>query len=171
MSPTNWALIYFFSFQLDIRIPVRRDRECNNNFDRFYYICGYVVLRNRRAKITDFLRKAYRDYIMIKLGDQNKPCAPLVCCKTYVGNLRDWRNSKRKTMIFVLSLIWRKGNYHITVYYFYMINLKGINCQNKQHVQYADVPSAIGPIPHIQTFLILSKMVIWSRALIPNLVS
>ena len=29
-----------------------------------------------------------------------------------------------------------------------MTNLKDINCKNKQHVQYPDVPSAIKPVPH-----------------------
>ena len=29
-----------------------------------------------------------------------------------------------------------------------MINLKGINCKNKHHLQYPVVPSAIRPIPH-----------------------
>ena len=29
-----------------------------------------------------------------------------------------------------------------------MINLKGINCKNKHHVQYHDAPSVIRPIPH-----------------------
>ena len=29
-----------------------------------------------------------------------------------------------------------------------MINLKGINCKKKHHVQYSDVPSATKPIPH-----------------------
>ena len=29
-----------------------------------------------------------------------------------------------------------------------MINLKRINCKNKHHVQYSNVPSAIRPIPH-----------------------
>ena len=28
------------------------------------------------------------------------------------------------------------------------MNIKGINCQNKHHVQYPDVPSAIIPIAH-----------------------
>ena len=31
---------------------------------------------------------------------------------------------------------------------FCMITLKGINCKNKHHVKYPDVPSAIRLIPH-----------------------
>ena len=32
--------------------------------------------------------------------------------------------------------------------YFYMINLKGMNCKNKHHVHYPNVPSAIRPTSH-----------------------
>ena len=44
-------------------------------------------------------------------------------------------------------MVWREEKYHITDFYFYMINLKGIICK-KHHVQYTDVPSAIRPILH-----------------------
>ena len=33
-------------------------------------------------------------------------------------------------------------------YYFCMINLKGINCKNKPHVQYPNVTAAIRSISH-----------------------
>ena len=33
---TSWTLIYFFSFHLDICIPVRMDCKCKNNPDRFW---------------------------------------------------------------------------------------------------------------------------------------
>ena len=144
----SWVLIYFFSFQLDICIPVRMNHKCKNNPDRFCYICGNVVLPNRQAKITDFVKKAYRSYFGIKLGDQDKPFAPHVCCKTCVENLRHWRNGKRKSMPFAIPMVWREGKDHITDCYFCMINLKGINHKNKHYVQYPDVPSAIRPIPH-----------------------
>ena len=69
MSTTSWMLIYFFSFQLDICIPVRVDCKCKNNSVRFCYICGNVVLPSRQVKITDFVKNAYRDYFEFKLGD------------------------------------------------------------------------------------------------------
>ena len=58
------------------------DCKCKNNPDRFCYICGNVVFPNLQAKITDFVRKAYHDYFGDKLGDQDKPFAPYICCKT-----------------------------------------------------------------------------------------
>ena len=107
-----------------------------------------MVLPNRHAKITDFVKKPQRDYIGVKLGDQDNPFATHVCFKTWVKNLRDLRNSERKRMSFAIPLVWRDGKDHITDCYFCMINLKGIYHKNKHDVQYPDVPSAIRPIPH-----------------------
>ena len=58
------------------------DHKCKNNPDRFCYICGNVVLPNHQAKIINFVKKAYHDYFGVKLGDQDKPFAPHICCKT-----------------------------------------------------------------------------------------
>ena len=82
-------LINFFSFQLDICIPVRMDHKCKNNPERFYYISCNVVLPIRYAKITDFLKKVYGNYLGVKQGDQAEPFAPHVCCKTCEENLKD----------------------------------------------------------------------------------
>ena len=79
----------FFSFQLDICIPIRINCKSNNNAERSYYNCGNVVLSNRQAKITDFVTNAYRDYFEVKLGEQDKPFTPQICCKTCVENLRN----------------------------------------------------------------------------------
>ena len=105
-----------------------------------------MVLFNCQAKITDFMKKAYCDYFGVKLGDQDKPFAPHVCFKICVENLRDWKNDKR--MPFAIPMIWKEGKDHITVCYFCMINLKGINCKNKHHIQYSNIPLAIRPILH-----------------------
>ena len=94
------------------------------------------------------MRKSYRNYFGVKLRDQDKPFVPNVCSKICVEDLRDWRNSKRKSMLFVFPMVWREGKDNITDCYFCMINLKGINLKNKHSVQCLDVPSAIRPIPH-----------------------
>ena len=77
----------FFPFQVDICISVRMDHKSKNSSDRFYYICGNMVFPHLEAKITDFVKKAYHDYFVVKLGDRGKPFAPLVCYKTCVENL------------------------------------------------------------------------------------
>ena len=106
----TWVLI-FLSFQLNIHIPVRMDHKCKNNPDRFCYIYGNVVLPSCKAKITDFMKKADHNYVEVKLGDQDKPFVPHICCKICVENLWDWRNGKRKSMTFQ----WSGGKEKITL--------------------------------------------------------
>ena len=137
----SWVPIYFFSFQLDICILVRMNCKCKNNPD--CYICGNVVLPNRQAKITDFVKKAYCNYQCIMIN-HSLPTFVVKC----VENLRDWRKGKRKSMPFAIPMVWWEGKNHIMHCYLCMINLKGINRKNKHHVQYPDVPSAIRSIPH-----------------------
>ena len=81
------------------------ERKCTNHPDRFCYICGNVILPRRLANITDFVKKAYHAYFGVKLGDQDKPFAPHVSCKTCVENLRDWSNKKRKSMPFAVPMV------------------------------------------------------------------
>ena len=122
------------------------DQTCKNHPNRFCYICGHVVLPDRQAKITGFVKKPYQANFGVKLGDQDKSFTPHICCKICVEILRDWRNKKRKSMPFGVPMVWRKGKDHVTDCYFFMTNLKGINRKNKHHIQYPDVPSAIKPV-------------------------
>ena len=50
-------------------------------------------------------------------------------------------------MLFAIPMVWRVGKENIMDFYFCIINFKGINCKNKHHVHYPDVPSVIIPIP------------------------
>ena len=97
-------------------------------------------------RIKQFLKKAYQAYFGIKLRDQDKPFAPHICCKACVENLLDWRNKKRMSMPFVVPMVWREGKDHLTDCYLCTTNLKGINGNNKHHVQYLCVPSVIKPV-------------------------
>ena len=58
------------------------DHKFKNHPGCFCNICGIVVLPNRQAKISDFVKKAYRNYFGVKLGDQDKSFALHVCRKT-----------------------------------------------------------------------------------------
>ena len=103
------------------------NRKCKNHPDRFCYICGKVTLPDRQARTTDFVKKSYHAYFGVKLGDQDKPFAPHICCKTCVQNLRDWRNKRKCSMPFGVPMVWREGKDHSTDCYFCMTNLHGIN--------------------------------------------
>ena len=121
---TSRVLIYFFSFQLDICISVRIDCKCTNNPDRFSYICDKVVLPHNQEKITTFVKKSYHDYFGVKLGNQDRPFASHVFCKTCVEDFRGWRDGKRKNMSFAIPMVWREREDYIRDYYFCIINLK-----------------------------------------------
>ena len=72
------------------------DCKCKNNLERSCYICSNVVLPNYQAKITNFVKKAYYDYFEVRLGDQDKPFAPHVCCKTCgeLEGLEEWEQEE-----------------------------------------------------------------------------
>ena len=48
-----------------------RGRSCCNDPDSFCYICGEYILKEYKRSITDFVRKVYRAYFGVKLGDQD----------------------------------------------------------------------------------------------------
>lgn len=124
------------------------NRKCRNDPDRFCYICGKVTLSERQSPITNFVKRSYHAYFGVKLGDQDKAFAPHICCKTCVEGLRRWSNKKQASLPFGVPMVWREGRDHVTDCYFCMTNLDGINRNNKQHVKYPDVPSAMRPVPH-----------------------
>ena len=64
-------------------------------------------------------------------------------------NSRNWRNGKRKSMLFAIPMVWTKGKDHVTECYFCIINLKGINRKNMHHVKCSDIPSVVRPFPHV----------------------
>ena len=72
-------------------------RKCENSPEVFCYICGKYTLPKRLVKITEFVIKAYLSYFGIKLGDQDKPWASHLVCRSCVEHLREWTNGKRKT--------------------------------------------------------------------------
>ena len=109
----NRVLIYFFSLQLDISIPVRMDCKCNNNPDTFCYICSNKVFPNHQVKITDFVKKAYCDYFGVKLGIKRSHSVPTFTVKR-VENLSECRNRKKKEYAICHSnvLEGRKRSYY-----------------------------------------------------------
>ena len=160
-------LIYFFSFQLGICIPIRMDRKCKNNPGRFCYINWNVVLSNSQTKISDFRKK----HIAITLKSNYEIRISHLLISFAVKRVEDLRDGKRKSIPFAILMVWREEKDHITDNYFCMKNLKGINRQNK-HL-YNNPTSLLPPdLSFIaQTFLFLSRMVTWNIALIPNIVT
>lgn len=54
-------------------------------------------LQENRKQIV-FVKRAYRGYFGLKLGDQGKIWAPQYVCKTCRKRLRQWTTAKRKIL-------------------------------------------------------------------------
>ena len=107
-------------------------RSCCNDPDSFCYICGEYILKEHKRSITDFVRKVYRAYFGVKLGDQDNPWAPHVVCKSCVEHLRMWTKGKTKSFRFGVPMVWREQKNHFHDCYFCMVDLKGFNRHKKK---------------------------------------
>ena len=95
-------------------------RSCCNDPDSFCYICGEYILKEYKRSITDFVRKVYRAYFGVKLGDQDKPWAPHVVCKSWLSTYEcgqkeklkaldlvcQWCGENRKTTLMIVIFVW-----------------------------------------------------------------
>ena len=57
----------------------------------FHFLCiffknsfGEFKIADEKNRVTELIQKAYHAYFGVQLGDQDKPWAPHVVCKTYV---------------------------------------------------------------------------------------
>lgn len=123
-------------------------RSCVNHPDVFCYICGEYTLKENRKNISDFVKKAYVGYFGVRLGDQDKTWAPHQVCKTCTEHLRQWTNGKRRSLKFGVPMVWREPKNHVDDCYFCLVNITGINRNNRSKWTYPDLVSARRPVPH-----------------------
>ena len=55
-----------------------RTRKCKNK--AFCYICGIYTLTRQRRNISLFMKRAYKAYFQVLLGDEGKKWAPRIVC-------------------------------------------------------------------------------------------
>lgn len=127
-------------------------RKCLNSCDIFCYICGSYVVIKQRQNITRFVQQAYFAYFGIRIGDQDKSWAPHTVCKTCVEALRLWSYGKKKSMPFAIPMVWREPQNHVNDCYFCMVNTQGHNVKSKNNITYPNIPSALRPVPHDESF-------------------
>ena len=70
-----------------VEISTKR-RQCRNNPDVFYYICGEYMMAKYQFNVKDFTKRAYEAYFGMKLGNQDKSWAPHKVCKQCAETLR-----------------------------------------------------------------------------------
>ena len=125
-------------------------RVCVNSADNFCYICGEFIVSSRKCVLTTRTRKVYHHYFGCKVGNQDKPWAPHVCCNSCVTALNEWLKEKRKAMPFAVLMIWREPTDHVNDCYFCLTlsMKKEFNRKKKSLIEYPSIPSAIRPLPH-----------------------
>ena len=114
----------------------------------FCYICGEFKTTDERNRVTEFIQKAYHAYLGVQLGDQDKPWAPRVVCKTCVEHLRQWTQGSRKPLKFGIPMIRREPKNHTNDCYFCAINLTVINKKKRKSLIYPNLSSALRPVAH-----------------------
>ena len=120
-------------------------KKYSNNPDVFCYICGSFTPTAQRQSINNFVEKAHFTDFKIKRRDQDKAWVPHKVCTSCVKALRSWSHEKDKHLPFGIPIIWRKQIDHVADWYFCMVNVKGINKQNKHYtaLQYSIINSAL----------------------------
>ena len=122
-------------------------RRCLNNPNVLCYICGECTLQSNRRGISEFVKRAYLAYFKVMLGDQDKAWALHIVCKQCVEHLRQWTKKIRKSLRFGIPMVWRELKNHFDDCYFCAVSTKGINNKNRNSLVYANLESAIRPIP------------------------
>ena len=121
---------------------------CQNKPDSFCYI----TFLHQKRNITSFVRRAYKVYFQVPLGDQEKKWAPYIVCHNCEEMLRDWTKGKRKSLPFGIPMVWHELKDHSTDCNFCLVNIKGVGRKSRQNISYPSIPSAIRPVPHSDRF-------------------
>ena len=122
----------------------------NAAMTHMFSIISVVVLlyQPQRRNINSFIKKIYLAYFGVPLGDQDKSWAPHQVCTTCVETLRSWSQGKNAKLKFGVPIVCREPKHDVDDCYFCLVNVKGFNKKNKQHLIYSNIHSAMRPIPH-----------------------
>jgi hypothetical protein len=97
--------------------------------------------------ISSQTKDLYGKYFGVGLGDQDKPWAPKVVCKSCPEMLRQWAVGKLKALPFGIPMVWREPVSHDECY-FCQINVSGFNKKTRDAIVYPNFPSAVRPVAH-----------------------
>ena len=110
-------------FLLDLIMATRR-HQCGNDPGAFCYICGYFTLIRQRRNISPFVKRSYRAYFGLTLGDQDKKWAPHTVSLNCEEMQCDWTKGKCKGLPFGILMTRWEPKYHTTDCYFCLVNTK-----------------------------------------------
>ena len=145
---------YIFPLFQTMSVSGTSHRKCLNIPDSFCYICGSFTIPSHMKNISTFVNKTYFAYLKVKLGDQDKSWGPHKVCKQWVDSLRMWTKGTRDKLAFVIPILWREQKHYCTDCYFCLVKTSGFNKKKKSKIEYANLPSAIKPVPHLNEILV-----------------
>lgn len=80
-------------------------RGCSVNPDSFCYICSEYLFRWKRRNFTDFVKKSYYAFSVVKLGDQDKTLAPHKWAQCVLKNKDKWQKG-RSLFLYDVPMVW-----------------------------------------------------------------
>ena len=98
------------------------------------------------------MKRAYKAYFQVTLGDQEKKWPPYIVCHNREEMLRDRIKGKRKGLPFGILMVWCEPKEHLTDCYFCLVNTKGIGKKNRLNISYHNIPTAIRPVLNSDEF-------------------
>ena len=84
-----------------------------------------------RFNVRDFIKRVYKAYFGIKLGDQDKSWAPHKVCKQCTETLRRWTQGKATFMRFGVPK-WREPKNHHEDCFFCMVDMTAWSQRKKK---------------------------------------
>ena len=102
----------------------------------------------QRCNINNYIKKIYFAYFGVPLGDQDKKLGTSPSLHNVCRNIEILVSRKGcEAQIWCVNGMERTKN-HVDDCYFCLVNGKGFNKKNKQHLQYINIHSAMRPTPH-----------------------
>ena len=99
--------------------------------------------------MTFTMKKAYGLYFNREVANSDKNYIPNYCFPHCLRYLLGWLNGTPMSIKFAFPIIYKEQQNHVDDCYFCLAQLSsGINRYKKRKVDYTDLKSAQGPLPH-----------------------
>jgi hypothetical protein len=72
--------------------------------------------------------------------------------------MTEWKKGKKKSMAFVVPVIWRETTSHLKDWYFCLMKLLMFSRSRKNTVEYPNILSAVKPMPHRAILLLYRQL-------------
>ncbi|XP_061413747.1 uncharacterized protein LOC133346224 [Lethenteron reissneri] len=126
-------------------------RGCKHPADAFCFVCGQSIKTRAKKYSVEASAKmceAYKAYLGMPVGDQDKPWAPHFTCEQYKQTLEGWyRGEKSHEVRYPKNLA--EPTDHSSNCYFCMVDpFKRQTGKNAPAITCPDLPSSIALVPH-----------------------